>query len=191
MEILSLLLILGCALILPGCGSQPKKIHFDSNTHIDCMLGEDEFISQRERVHAKDVARRFDDREKMAAQLVDTSPTTQLASEDMVRLFEAKLADIPVPIGSNPIKQYFQSAALDAQEIVLGYVSEQSIEEIALFYAVQMEQFGWQQTATFGGVEQLLMFEKPDQLCVVSLRLQEGWFYQNGYTQIIIFSKTK
>lgn len=187
MEILSLLLILGCALILPGCGPQPKKIHFDPNTQIDCLLDEDEFVSPRERVHASDVARRFDDAQKQAGTLVDVSPATHIESEDLVRLFEAKLSDIPIPIGSRPIKQYFEAASFEAPSFVLGYVSEQTIQEIALFYEAHMEQFGWVQTATFGGVEQLLMFDKPDQLCVISLRLQEGWFYQNGYTQIIIF----
>lgn len=186
MAILTIFLLISAVIILPGCGSQPKKLHFDPLTHIDCLLEDDEFVSERERVHAKDVARLRDAGEALANLDTDSEPL-QIASDVLVQLFEAKLADIPVPIGSKPIKHYFQSAAADSQEIVLGYTSEQSVDEIALFYAQQMEQSGWYQTSSFFGAEQLLMFEKLDQVCVVSLREQEGWFKKNGYTQIILF----
>lgn len=190
-ELKNLFLILGCALFLSGCGSQPKKLHFDPQTHIDCLFDDDEFVSDRERVHAKDVARHYAAQQQAVSGNEKAVSPIQVASDELVRIYEAKMADIPIPIGSKPIKQYFQAAAADAQEITLGYISEQSISELATFYVQQMEQYGWSQAALFSGVEHLIIFEKPDQVCAISLRVQEGWFYQNGYTQTIIFSSAK
>jgi hypothetical protein len=177
--------------LLPACGKQPKKLVFDSHTHIDC-LPEDEYGGDRERVHAKDIARFHDEAHQRIAQSAQKQyQPSSLASDEQVRLFEAKLADVPVPMGSKPIKQYFDAAAIDSREIVLGYISEQSCEELGSFYLAYMEQFDWRMGSYFNGIEQLYVFEKPEQTCMISLRAQEGWFYQGGHTQIIIFLAMK
>lgn len=183
----NLLLILVSLLLFPACGKNPKKVVFDPGTRIDC-LPDDEYGSDRERVHAKDVARLHDEaHQRIAESAQKQSQPSSLASDEQVRLFEAKLADVPVPMGSKPIKQYFDEAAIDSPEIVLGYISEQSCEELALFYVAYMEQFDWRMVSSFSGIEKLFVFEKPEQACVILLRAQEGWFYQGGHTQIIIF----
>jgi len=184
-------LILLVLSLLPACGKQPKKVVFDPRTQIDC-LPEDDYGSDRERVHAKDVARFHDEAHHRIAQSGQKkSQPTSLASDEQVRLFEAKLADVPVPMGAKPIKQYFDAATIDSREIVLGYASEQSCAELADFYVAYMEQFDWRMISSFSGIEHLFVFEKLDQTCVVSLRMQEGWFYQGGHTQIIIFLAAK
>ena len=184
-------LILLALSLLPACGKQPKKVVFDPRTQIDC-LPEDDYGSDRERVHAKDVARFHDEAHHRIAQSGQKkSQPTSLASDEQVRLFEAKLADVPVPMGAKPIKQYFDAATIDSREIVLGYASEQSCAELADFYVAYMEQFDWRMISSFSGIEHLFVFEKLDQTCVVSLRMQEGWFYQGGHTQIIIFLAAK
>jgi hypothetical protein len=181
------LLILLALSLLPACGKQPQKLVFDPRTHIDC-LPEDEYGSDRERLHAKDVARFHDEaNQRMAQAAQKQSQPNSLASDEQVRLFEAKLSDVPIPMGAKPIKQYFDAAKIDSREMVLGYISEQSCEELALFYVAYMEQFDWRMVSSFSGIEQLFVFEKPAQTCVVSLRAQEGWFYQGGHTQIIIY----
>ncbi len=190
-ELTNLFLILGCVLFLSGCGSQPKKLYLDPRTHIDFLLDEDEFGSNRERVHAKDVARHYTALEQAALDKLNTTQQTQVASNELARIYEAKLSDIPIPIGSKPLKQYFKSSKVDSQEAILGYVSDQSMSELIIFFEQQMEQYGWSQAAVISGIEHLIIFEKPDQICVISLRGQEGWFYQNGYTQIIIFLNLK
>lgn len=179
--------VVALVLCISGCKSRTKKLRFDPQTQIDCLLDEDEFVSERERLHAKDIARQYEAAQQQFADSSQKTQKPQVAGDDLVRLYEAKLADIPVPMGAKPIKNYFQSSSPDSREIVLGYVSSQSIEDIAAFYASQMEQFGWYQTAAFANVEHLMLFEKPDQICTISLRAHEGWFYQNGYSHIIIF----
>jgi len=178
--------------LLPSCGKQPKKMVFDRNIQVDCLLNDDEYASDCERIHAKDVARRYESAQEASMSTVHKDfQSVQLVSDELVRLYEAKLADIPVPMGSKPIKHYFESATIDAQEFILGYVSDQSMDDLALFYDAQMEQVGWRQTASFFGVEQLLVFENSDRICVISLRTHEGWFYQRGRTEIVIFHTAK
>lgn len=155
------------------------------------MLNDDGYGSDRERVHGRDIARLHREEQQNVIQATQQPGLDTLAVDELVQLFEAKFADIPVPFGAKPIKEYFENAVIDAPEVSFGYVSKQSIDELALFYLTFMKQFDWCKLVQFSGIEQLLVFEKPSYTCIISLRSQDGWFYQNGYTQIILFVRTK
>lgn len=88
---------------------------------------------------------------------------------ELVRQQEAKCADIPVPYLVDPILEYFASP-LTADGHTLGYQSSMSVDEIAHFYAREMERLGWEHIASSNGVECLMSYRKPQRLCSISLR---------------------
>lgn len=178
-------------LFLTSCHKKPKKLVFDPRTHIDC-LPEDEYYSDNERIHARDIMNMHNEQNQRIAQVgLHKSSANILSCDERIQLFEAKLTDIPIPLGAKPIHQYFDAPEIEAAEIVLGYSTEQSIDELSNFYQTSMIQFDWRLVSAFSGLEHMFVFEKLDQMCVVSLRPQEGWFYRGGYTQIILFLAPK
>ena len=80
---------------------------------------------------------------------------------------EAQYTDIPLPVqtrvhvitGSTP------------QSTGLTYVSIFSMTDLVRFYELEMERLGWKQLQLFSvESEILLVFEKPEKLCTVSIR---------------------
>ncbi len=171
--------------LLSSCAKSPKKVIFDRNSQIDAELVLDEYASSAERIHAKDLARRFqeDSRQEVVAY---TPVQSRLASAEVVALFESKCSDIPVPIGCVPLKDYFNPESLQSHEVVLGYSSDISCDDLVRFYQDQMPAFGWDQRSIFLGPERLLIFEKYNQLCVVIVRSHEGWFYERANSQLLL-----
>ncbi len=100
---------------------------------------------------------------------------------DVMRQQEAKLSDIPIPIFSEPISKHcIKPDTPDA--IILGYHCTLSINELKDFFNQEMERFGWRYGSQFEGHELLLNYEKPDRVCMISLRPKRK------ETDIIIFS---
>lgn len=101
---------------------------------------------------------------------------------DTIRLQEAKLSDIPIPLSSRPIPYYF-----DAQQsaIMLGYNDAVlSLQELVTFYMQEMERLGWEIKEQFYGYESQLRFKKPDRSCIVSIRTD----YVKHRTKFVICS---
>lgn len=88
-----------------------------------------------------------------------------------VRLQEAKMVDIPIPLSAAPLPEYFDP---DNPTIILGYedktLSPAGIED---FYAKEMERLGWQAKEQFIGYESKLRFTKPERSCLISIRFDE------------------
>ncbi len=118
--------------------------------------------------------------------------TNQENAKDFMRQQEAKLVDIPVPLGSVPcvanyhISEYVPEQA-HADEVMLAYDSQLSLSDIKDFYKQEMERLGWCNIATYEQSESLFLFKKPDRLCAVSVRPYQ---HQNK-AAIIIFSGKK
>jgi len=88
---------------------------------------------------------------------------------DAIRQTEAKLSDIPIPLNSEPLADFFQDMSED-KEIVLGYESFLSSKDAEQFYLQEMERLGWIRASSFNGRECLLNFKKPGKCCSVSIR---------------------
>lgn len=101
---------------------------------------------------------------------------------------EAKLIDIPIPIGA----QVLESACEinDASDhMVLGYTTSLDYNTLIAFYQREMERLGWQQLAYVSGSESLLTFIKPGRFCSVFLRqhVDGGWRKSVPKIAFIIF----
>jgi hypothetical protein len=80
---------------------------------------------------------------------------------------EARLFDIPLPVGS---KVYDLSAHNEHNKRILHFNSALSQYDIFAYYRTEMECFGWQESAIFEGTESCLIFQKPTKTCVVTIR---------------------
>lgn len=83
---------------------------------------------------------------------------------------EARLHDVPVPLGSKPDVNFGQHISDD--QIMLAFVLPNfNVEQAVQFYCQEMEQAGWREVILFADSgEVLLNFEKPQRFCSVSLR---------------------
>ena len=102
-------------------------------------------------------------------------------------LQEARLMDIPVPLGVEPKPELAGDATVD--QLVLGYVTELDMATLVVFYQREMERLGWQQLSYVAGVEQLLVFSKPGKLCAINFRTrhENSWWYAKHRVEFIMF----
>jgi len=114
------------------------------------------------------------EREKVCAGRVDIRPAVQLC--------EAKLVDVPIPLGAQVVQSYDAESGCEGNDTFLSYRAEMRADELTLFYRQQMEQMGWQQTRLFCGPEKLISFKKPDKRCAISIRPQ-----MRGLSEVTIF----
>ncbi len=89
---------------------------------------------------------------------------------------EAKLFDVPVLIDAVPEKQ------LNYNQEQLGLTSfsyrvPTELQKAVSFYNEEMERFGWKQFVQFCEAEALLIFEKPNKICSISLRSEKKALY--------------
>jgi hypothetical protein len=80
---------------------------------------------------------------------------------------EAHLADIPLPIQAS----VHMLSGSTATTTGLTFVSTFSLADLVKFYEFEMERLGWRQLHLFSVTsEVLLVFEKPEKFCTVSVR---------------------
>jgi hypothetical protein len=96
-----------------------------------------------------------------------------VAALDFVHLQEAKMSDIPIPLSSQPITEYFDPAGTS---VMLGYQDKHlSMTDVQEFYLCEMERLGWQIEEQFIGYETYLRFSRPpDRSCLISIRGNEA-----------------
>jgi len=87
-----------------------------------------------------------------------------------VTLCEAKLVDIPMPLGAQVERAVDSDETGEGGCIFLACRVQLCVDELERFYLQQMELMGWQQTHLFCGPERLINFEKPDKQCAISMR---------------------
>ena len=94
-------------------------------------------------------------------------------SDHYVRVQEARLNDVPFPLGSEPLPQFFtgdEQAEISADNIMLAYANNRKQEDLMLFYQQEMERLGWRHVGYITRSETLLHFDKPSRFCTISLR---------------------
>lgn len=81
---------------------------------------------------------------------------------------QARLADIPIPLGAEPYGQWQQE---NNGQMTMRYVcSAIDLDALIFLYEQEMERLGWQQQAIFVGQESLLMFSKPTRFCTIFVK---------------------
>ncbi|KKP35789.1 MAG: hypothetical protein UR26_C0002G0089 [candidate division TM6 bacterium GW2011_GWF2_32_72] len=97
--------------------------------------------------------------------------TNEVISRNAIwRQYEAKCADVAIPLDSKPLIENF---GMDKEEEQTNFAYACSLEKMELldFYIKEMERLGWSLIKKFDSdLEALLNFEKPSKVCSVSLR---------------------
>lgn len=83
---------------------------------------------------------------------------------------EAQYTDIPIPLGSEPIADFFRQDSDDEKGVILGYTHKAERQKMYDFFKAECPRLGWVDMGGMQGVESMLMFEKPDRLCMISFR---------------------
>ena len=82
---------------------------------------------------------------------------------------EMMLIDIPIPLYNNRLPIFSQND--QCVDIMLGYQTLFSQEELIDFYEREMERFGWSRTKLFQGtIKTIICYETPYRMCIISLR---------------------
>lgn len=122
-------------------------------------------------------------------ELFDTQVVEAMSSNREVLLDEreARLIDIAIPCGAQLLDQY-AAFPIKNNDTVLGYLVSTPLDQIVRFYREHMERLGWVCTCHVCGYEELLVFEKPQQLCSVVLRAMTSQDCASApITKIVIF----
>lgn len=174
--------------VLSSCSYFKKdttsSIQSDQQFSIDTLLHEDEsFISDRERMHAKEFSRLKSQQNKIKPIEV----TRVIKDGEQMHLHEAKLADIPIPIHAKPLPLRSKEKE-ESETISLSYLVNQTSDDLDNFYLREMERCGWQLQSKYCAQETLLTFCKPERICAISIRPKvRGW--SKSKTEVIIFSR--
>jgi hypothetical protein len=83
---------------------------------------------------------------------------------------EAKYSDIPIPLGSEPLYDFFKQLPFDERSIMFGYTNKTGISELYNYFKAEFMRLGWSFMGGIQDIESMLTFEKPDRVCSVSLR---------------------
>lgn len=84
---------------------------------------------------------------------------------------EARLFDIPIPIGS---KVYNLNGRDEYNKRILSFTSSLSQFDLFAYYRTEMESLGWHETGNFEGIESCLTLQKPTKSCIVTIRPGPG-----------------
>ncbi len=76
---------------------------------------------------------------------------------------EAKFADIPVPLDIQPLDYGITPNSYAFQTSI-------NLSEFLKFFIEEMEIFGWDKQCQISTFEELLIFEKPNKIAVISIR---------------------
>ena len=80
---------------------------------------------------------------------------------------QAKFVDLPTPINSMPLSHELSDKNSDS---FYAYSIVEEQENLAKFYDIEMEKFGWNKITQFMNNETLLIYEKPNLFAYISIR---------------------
>jgi len=144
-------------ILLPSCGGNKKSKHTVlASSAIDSYDVESVYKEQSFKEAAFSAIRRCID-------------STESDDEHLIKKLEAHLVDIPIPVNTCPLEQYFVQTVNG--NVCIAYDSNSmQLEEVFAFYQREMERFGWQRMAQLEGHETVLVYKKPKKICLISLR---------------------
>ena len=103
---------------------------------------------------------------------IDTQSALERENQALIREFEAKLYDIPLPFSIEK-SQLISDVQSNPDYIVLSYQTRLPLQELIAFYQTELERLGWQQKKLFIGTDEALMvIKKPERYAAISIRHQ-------------------
>lgn len=82
---------------------------------------------------------------------------------------QARLVDIPIPVHAVPCVDMYEEVS-EYGGGMLQYTIASPQQDIIRFYTYEMERMGWQCLMSVHAREDLLIFDKPERLCTISIR---------------------
>lgn len=148
-------------IILSGCGHNADK-------HVSKSMKKSD--QNRSDAHAL-----YFQQEVSQRDILSTGKTVQHNKEIDVDAIEQIMVDsdyvwtvdIPVPLQAAEKKNCYETSPTHYS---VGYVTSLDHDALVSFYKQQMELFGWHQWWEIDGFEALLLFEKPNKQCAISIR---------------------
>lgn len=139
-------------LILPAClpRKQARVLKADASSPLCASLEVDDL--QKKSYHEDACSVPFD-----------------LESRLNVLSLEAKFSDIPIPVGSEPLYDFFAQPQSD-DSVIFGYTNKATMQDLYNFFRMEFSRLGWNFLGGIVGLEGMLTVEKPDRVCSVSLR---------------------
>lgn len=87
---------------------------------------------------------------------------------------EAKYSDIPIPLASEPLYEFFKQLPDDERCVVFGYTNKAEMSQLYGYFKNEFSRLGWNFMGGIQDVESMLTFEKPDRICSVNLRASDN-----------------
>jgi hypothetical protein len=122
------------------------------------------------------------------ALVLDTKNQTQRIPT--VRPHEARMIDVPLPLGAHPVQSDHDENTVES---VALYELCMPLDDMLMFYAVELEREGWREVMTVAGERTVLVYEKPGRMCVIVIAsvAQKRGGYKNGQYQVMIAVDSK
>lgn len=150
-----------CMAVLSGCGGT-KKV----SPILDSASAQSDQNSCDIALVYKEQSRKEAALSAIRRTVVDDNQS--IADDDTVRRLEARAIDLAIPLGAVPLEQYIDCT--EEGDFCLAYTSDMMLPALNDFFHKEMERLGWQKKAQYDQYEQLLVYEKPTKIVIISLR---------------------
>lgn len=181
--LISLLLVVG--IVLVSCGPKRVRDRVIKNLPAQKQDASIKSVDPFADLSLDDIRNNaeFFDSASVASGDVPCDNSRQMLSDE----YEARLIDIAIPFGARLLDAYTDNENKN-NEMVFSYVTPMSMEQVVAFYNEQMERLGWSCARHVRGHEQLLLFERPDRSCSITLRsTAHPKRVDMRFTKIVIF----
>lgn len=108
------------------------------------------------------------DQEVKAVSVAEYKQPSRAQIRSQMHECQARLVDIPSPLQATSLERYFYS---QDGYTTLGYDVKGYVSDYMLFYEQGLERSGWRKVAALStSFESLLVYDKPERFCIISLR---------------------
>lgn len=160
--------------LLPGCGFTTKNVKKSSPSSPD---GDSIFAPISEESVRSDMRAHYNTDNDSSAKDDPSMSFLQLSRKEKKNFIknrilekEARLVDVPLLLGAEPLEEYFLDGEGSYAHSELGYDVDYSKKELEQFFLEGMEREGWTLSTYASGVESFLYFVKPNRFCLISIR---------------------
>lgn len=103
-------------------------------------------------------------------------------------LFQAKLFDIPIMLGSYLLHS---ENSLAEHQLMMGWLCQHEKELISDYYQKEMIAKGWKLISWIPGYEIMILFQKPKRVCVVIIRplIRRSNLPFESFIQLVVSNK--
>ena len=97
----------------------------------------------------------------------EQAAVTTVTDPEYIHQYEAKLADIPIPLHAKPLSLSYIDDERIMRNLTLEYRIRMSSHDLLTFYEHEMERLGWHRVNFFGNTYYVCTFKKPNRSCAL------------------------